>query len=144
MELENDSFVEEFLNACYDGDLSKVQQGLATGRLSTGNLDEGLADATGEAHTEIVAALFDAGARITTSAVDSLPGAKMVQDVRIVRLFLDHGLEPNATQSSGEPVLAYVSAYQPSNPGPRADFSFPKLHVGSRVCSRVPLAGRRP
>lgn len=106
MELEDDSFVEAFLDACYDGELSKVQQALATGRLSTGNLDEGLADATGEAHTEIVAALFDAGARITTSAIDSLPGAKMVQDVHIVRLFFDHGLEPNATQTSGEPVLA--------------------------------------
>jgi hypothetical protein len=94
IKLEDESLVEAFLDACYDGELSKVQQARATGRFFIGSLDEGLADAAGKAHTEIVAALFEAGARITRSVIDSLPGAKLVQDVRIARLFLDHGLEP--------------------------------------------------
>lgn len=66
MEVENDSFAEEFLDACYDGELSKVQESLATRRPSAENLDEGLANATRQRHTQIVAALFDAGARLST------------------------------------------------------------------------------
>ncbi|KAJ6063666.1 hypothetical protein N7499_012346 [Penicillium canescens] len=109
MGIEDASFVEIFLDACYDGELSKVQEALATRRLSAANLDEGLANATGQTHTEIVVALFDAGARLSTSAIDYLPGANMMQGVGIVRLFLDHGLDPNATASNGEPLLAFMA-----------------------------------
>ncbi|KAJ5771518.1 uncharacterized protein N7511_003569 [Penicillium nucicola] len=109
MEIEDTSFVEVFLDACYDGELLKVQEALATRRLSVENLDEGLANATGQTHTDIVAALFDAGAGISTSAIDSFPGADLMQDVGIVRLFLNHGLDPNATGSNGEPILAFMA-----------------------------------
>jgi hypothetical protein len=119
MEIEDASFVEIFLDACYDGEPSKVQEALATRRLSAESLNEGLANATGQTHTEIVAALFDAGARLSTSAIDSLPGANMMQVVGIVRLFLDHGLDPNATASNGEPLLAV--GVRPSNRVLRAD-----------------------
>ena len=106
MEIENDSFAEEFLDACYDGELSKVQKALATRRISAEDLEGRLANATEQTHTEIVAALFDAGVGLSTSAIDSLPGANMMQDVGIFRLYLDHGLDPNAIASSGEPILA--------------------------------------
>lgn len=81
-----DPFVEAFLDACYDGEPSKVQEALATGRLTPEDLDQGLSLATSRVHTDIVSTLFQAGASVSISAVGSLP-ADMKQHPSIVRLF---------------------------------------------------------
>lgn len=62
------------------------------------------------AHANIVAAFFDSGVRVSASAINALPGdGEVEQDPNVVRLFLDHGLDPNAAQSNGEPILSYES-----------------------------------
>ncbi|KAF3396134.1 hypothetical protein F1880_006515 [Penicillium rolfsii] len=58
-------------------------------------------------YTESVAALFDAGAGLSTSATD---GINFMQDVSIIRLFFDHVMDPIATSSNGESILARVSS----------------------------------
>ncbi|KAJ5152932.1 uncharacterized protein N7482_009410 [Penicillium canariense] len=105
-----DPFVEAFLDACYEGDLPKTQEAIASGRLNSEDLDDGLAEATSMAHTELVAALFDAGASVSAKPVDALPrdGRLEVQHPAVVRLFFGHGLDPNATDSNGEPILAFM------------------------------------
>lgn len=105
-----DPFVEAFLDACYEGDLSKTQEAIASGRLTSEELDEGLAEATAMVHTDLVPVLFDAGASVSTKSVAALRGDSSQQHPTIVRLFFDHGLDPNATDSSGDPILAYVLA----------------------------------
>ena len=106
-----DPFVEPFLAACYVGDLPKIQEAIASGRLTPEDLDDGLAEATAMAHTEMVAALFDAGASVSAKTVDALPGdGRLVQHPTVVRLFFDHGLDANATDSNGNPILVFVSA----------------------------------
>ncbi|OKP10244.1 hypothetical protein PENSUB_4418 [Penicillium subrubescens] len=92
MEVENDSFAEEFLDACYDWELSKVQEALATRRPSAENLNEGLANATRQRHTEMVAALFDAG-------------AGFMADFACAREFLSRGADPNRIGPSGKSIL---------------------------------------
>ncbi|KAE8157568.1 ankyrin repeat-containing domain protein [Aspergillus tamarii] len=101
----NDAFLRAFFHACFAGDLSQTQEAIATGRLTAENLNEGLRWATHGAHPDIVAALFDAGASVSTSTVASLPGPKLQQHPSVVRHFLDHGLDPNSRLSSGEPLL---------------------------------------
>ncbi|KAL4805130.1 ankyrin repeat-containing domain protein [Aspergillus unguis] len=104
----NDTLKREFCNACYDGDLSKVREFIASGRLSLEILDQGLHLATLMSRVDIVPALFDAGARISARAIGALPGKNLRQDPRIIRHFLDRGLDPNAKLSSGEPLLPMV------------------------------------
>jgi hypothetical protein len=99
----DEAFFRAFLNACAAGDLSSTQEAISSGRLSTKNLDEGLERATREAHPNVVAILFDASAR-ASSAKDWLTGTQS-QMPGIIRQFFDHGLDPNATQSNGEPFL---------------------------------------
>jgi hypothetical protein len=107
----DDTFLDAFLDACFAGELSKTHEALASGRLTTDDLNEGLALATHMAHPEVVAALFDAGASVSPWTVDSLPGGDEVpQHLSVVRHFLDHGLDPNSRCSNGEPVLSYVLA----------------------------------
>ncbi|KAI9368046.1 ankyrin repeat-containing domain protein [Aspergillus egyptiacus] len=89
----NKSSSRAFRNACYLGDLSRIQEAITTGTL------------THTCHADIVAALFNAGARVTTSTTESLPGNDLQQDPAIVRHYLDHGLDPNARLSNGEPLL---------------------------------------
>jgi hypothetical protein len=102
--MESDvAFVRAFLNACAAGDLPSTQEAISSRRLSTENLDEGLERATREAHPDVVAILFDAGARVT-SAKDCLTGTQP-QMPGIIRQFFDHGLDPNASLSNGEPFL---------------------------------------
>ncbi|KAE8309982.1 ankyrin repeat-containing domain protein [Aspergillus transmontanensis] len=101
----NDAFLRAFLHACFAGDLSETQEAIATGRLTAENLNKGLKRATHSAHPDIVAALFDAGASVSTSTVASLPGPNLQQQPSVVRHFLDHGLDPNSRLSSGEPLL---------------------------------------
>lgn len=103
-----DSFLRSFLDACFASELSKTQEAIATGRLTADDLDKGLELAAHIAHSDIVATLFDAGARVTASTVASLPGRDLQQQPSVVRLFLDHGLDPNWRRASGEPLLPYV------------------------------------
>ncbi|CAG8882976.1 unnamed protein product [Penicillium egyptiacum] len=103
----DEAFVEEFLDACAAGDLSNTQEAISSGRLTVEDLDEGLKLATEEARPDIVTALFDAGAR-ATSAVDWLSGEQQ-ELPGIIRQFFDHGLDPNATTSDGEPLLCIQS-----------------------------------
>ncbi|KAL3473270.1 hypothetical protein BJX99DRAFT_233939 [Aspergillus californicus] len=107
MELDN-TFYRTFRDACYFGDSSKTHEAIATGRLSIEELDERLKLATLMSHADIVIALFNAGARVLTWIVDSLCGKDLHQDPRIVRYFLDHGLDPNSRLSSGEPLLPMI------------------------------------
>ncbi|OQE08907.1 hypothetical protein PENVUL_c008G10071 [Penicillium vulpinum] len=103
----DDAFLDAFLNACAAGDLSNTQEAIASGRLTLEDLDEGLALATYDAHPDIVATLFDAGARVSTYATGFLTGEEE-QVPGIIRQFLDHGLDPNASVSGGEPLLSLL------------------------------------
>ncbi|KAF7590397.1 hypothetical protein BBP40_002898 [Aspergillus hancockii] len=49
-------------------------------------------------HRGIVAALFDAGASVSTRTIN--PGKDLQQDHSVVGHFLDHGLDPNAVDST--------------------------------------------
>ncbi|KAE8151547.1 ankyrin repeat-containing domain protein [Aspergillus avenaceus] len=106
---QDDVFVEAFLDACFDGELSKVQEAIASGLLTVENLDEGLSLATDSAHPDIVAALFTAGARITDYTVDFLTGSNGKQHPSVVRHFLDNGLDANGSFSNGEPLIGLIS-----------------------------------
>ncbi|BAE55535.1 unnamed protein product [Aspergillus oryzae RIB40] len=101
----NDVFLRAFFHACFTGDLSQTQKAIATGRLTAEDLNKGLKRATHSAHPDIVAALFDAGASVSTSTIASLPGPNLQQQPSVVRHFLDHGLDPNSRLSTGEPLL---------------------------------------
>ena len=59
-------------------------------------------------HADAVATLFDAGARVSVGATGYLHEKEIHQDPRIIRLFLDNGLDPNARISSGEPPVYYA------------------------------------
>lgn len=101
----DEAFADAFLHACNAGELLNVKEAIASGRLTVESLDEGLAIATEGAHADVAAALFDAGARVTVDTADFLP---LQQCVGILRQFLEHGLDPNARLSNGEPLLGYV------------------------------------
>ncbi|KAL3492447.1 ankyrin repeat-containing domain protein [Aspergillus germanicus] len=103
----DDDFARGFCDACYDGELSKVQKAIASGRLTAEVADEGLSLATDQSHFEIVAVLLDAGTKLSLSAVGFLPGEHGHQDVNIVRQFLDHGLDPNSRYKKGWPILGF-------------------------------------
>jgi hypothetical protein len=70
MEPDND-FLDASLLACCKGELLKTQEAIASGRLTPADLEE-LELATGSGHPDIVAALFDASARVSASTVDFL------------------------------------------------------------------------
>lgn len=86
----------------------KTTAAIASGRLTVEDLNEGLCLATHMAHLDIVAALFGVRASVSTQTIASLPGKDLQQDPSVVRHYLDHGLDPNATVSSGESLLQYV------------------------------------
>lgn len=131
----DDVFHRAFRHACDSGDTSDVKEAIMTGRLTVEDLDEGLKFATRMRHVDIVTALFEAGARVTLETTRSLPGADGQQDPRIVHLFLECGMDPNATHSElimkpkrstsstptplrpsdGEPDLPYVHLSGSSN-----------------------------
>ncbi|KAB8213523.1 ankyrin [Aspergillus novoparasiticus] len=102
----NDAFLRTFLHVCFAGDLSQTQEAIATGRLTAENLNKGLQRATHSAHPDIVAALFDAGASVSTSTMASLPGPNLQQQPTVpllpmlrnpasVRVLLSAGADPN-------------------------------------------------
>ncbi|RAK76514.1 ankyrin repeat domain-containing protein [Aspergillus fijiensis CBS 313.89] len=102
----NNPFIDAFHDACFEGNLPQTQALLASGRLiSPTDLDEALNLATGEAHPDIVTALFAAGARVTRDSASFLTGKSGHQHPSIVRCYLDHGLDPNSVVSNGEPLL---------------------------------------
>lgn len=107
--MEPKAFHREFHHACFVGDMLKIHEAIATGRLTVEDLDAGLKQATLMSHADAVATLFDAGARVSAGATGCVHGKDFHQDPRIVRLFLDNGLDPNARISSGEPLLPYVA-----------------------------------
>lgn len=113
-----------FLDACESGDISQVQENIASGLLSPYFRDEGLRLAVAQGihpgYLDIAAALLTAGAHITPRVRDALHGHDIQQDPAVIRLLFEYGLDPNATQSAdfepadsqiqtgGEPVLKYV------------------------------------
>ncbi|GIC93245.1 uncharacterized protein Aud_009727 [Aspergillus udagawae] len=104
------AYINAFHVACSNGDLLKVREALASGRLSAEPLDTGLSLATQAAHLDIVAALFDAGVPITPDTVGSLCGKEGHQDPRVIRLYFDRGLKPRkCTTSFGEPLLRFLN-----------------------------------
>ncbi|KAF7184439.1 hypothetical protein CNMCM7691_005259 [Aspergillus felis] len=105
------AYINAFHVACSNGDLPKVREALASGRLSAKPLDTGLSLATQAAHLDIVATLFDAGVPITPHTVGSLCGKEGHQDPRVIRLYFDRGLKPRkCTTSFGEPLLHFLNA----------------------------------
>ncbi|KAJ5121067.1 uncharacterized protein N7515_009028 [Penicillium bovifimosum] len=128
--METNAFHREFHHACVVGDMPKIHEAIATGRLTVEDLNTGLENATLMLHADAVATLFDAGARVTERATNRLHGKDFHQDPRIVRLFLDNGLDPNARTSSGETLLRTIvnpsaaavllsAGADPNLPGPR-------------------------
>lgn len=108
----DEAFVDNFLNACCTGNVPEIKRAIANanGRLTGDILDEGLCLATDCIHPEVVAILFDAGARVTPMTVSAIAGEGLCQIPSVVREFLDHGLDPNSTLSNGYPLLKFVSA----------------------------------
>ncbi|PYI20822.1 ankyrin [Aspergillus violaceofuscus CBS 115571] len=104
-----DTYVKAFHSACRAGDLPKVQETLGCRRrLKIADLSEALEIATHRAHADIVDALFAAGARVSKMAINCLPGNPNIQqDPRIIRQFLDHGLDPTASYSNGIPIQVH-------------------------------------
>ncbi|KAL3479398.1 ankyrin repeat-containing domain protein [Aspergillus californicus] len=96
----DDAFHRAFRDACQFGNLPAAKEAIATRCLPVEDLDKGLKLATRMGHVDIVTALFDAGARVTPDTTLSVPGKDGQQDPRIVRLFLDRGMDPNATHST--------------------------------------------
>jgi len=105
MASDEEMFIDAFLDACLGGLLPAVQEGIASGRLTVENLEEGLALATEKALPDIVATLFTAGARMTDEVIDFLPGEHLQQKLSVLRQFLDHGLDPNTVLTNGEPLI---------------------------------------
>lgn len=115
---------EIFLDACESGNISQIHDAIASGRLTPYYRNEGLvlsvARGIQPGYVEVVAALLAAGASIMPWVRNAVHGEDMQQDPAVIRLLLDHGLDPNATQSAdfeppdsmtqtgGEPLLRYV------------------------------------
>ncbi|XMA17497.1 hypothetical protein WAI453_010288 [Rhynchosporium graminicola] len=116
---------EAFIDACESGDLSQIHDAIASGRLIPYFRNEGLilsvAKGIQPGYVEVVAALLTSGASITPWVRNAVHGEDMQQDLAVIRLLLDHGLDPNATQSAdferpdcttqtgGEPLLIYIN-----------------------------------
>ncbi|KAH6710734.1 ankyrin repeat-containing domain protein [Leptodontidium sp. MPI-SDFR-AT-0119] len=114
-----------FLDACESGNLSQIHEAIASGQLTPYFRNEGLflavAHGIRPGYKDVVAALLAAGASITPWVRNALHGDSMEQDPTVIRLLLDHGLDPNATQSAdfesadsltqtgGEPLLSFIS-----------------------------------
>ncbi|GFF54757.1 hypothetical protein IFM62136_02662 [Aspergillus lentulus] len=56
-----------------------------------------------------MAALLDAGAQVSASTVDFLPGDDGRHHPSVIRHFLHHGLDPNSSLSNSEPLLSLLT-----------------------------------
>ena len=122
--IPREEYGETFLDACESGDLPRIHDAIASGRLSQYYLNEGLVLSVARGimpgYVEVVAALLAAGARITPWVRTAVHGEDFEQDPAVIRLLLDNGLDPNATQiadfeppdsttqTGGEPLIRYV------------------------------------
>ena len=108
----DEKFGMGFLSACETERITQINEAIASGRQGRSFLDEGLVRATGKGikpgYKDIIIALLAAGACITPWSLNALHGEDLEQDPAVVRLYFDHGLDPNATQTGGEPILGYV------------------------------------
>ncbi|CZT43391.1 uncharacterized protein RSE6_03423 [Rhynchosporium secalis] len=116
---------EAFIDACESGDLSQIHDAIASGRLIPYYRNEGLilsvAKGIQPGYVEVVAALLTSGASITPWVRNAVHGEDMQQDPAVISLLLDHGSDPNATQSAdferpdsttptgGELLLIYIN-----------------------------------
>ena len=100
---------EPIIDSCFEGSLEGLHRFITNETLTPDDFEEGLAAATEQGHADVVSALFKAGVPITEMALDFLPGKKLKQEPLDLRQYLDQGLDPNARQSSGEPVLVYAT-----------------------------------
>lgn len=100
------TYTDPFNDACINNDLPQIQKALTSGNLSPESLNTGLKFATLKGHPEIVAALFDAGIRMTPDNKSSLCGRKRYQNPRVIRLYINCSLSPKkCTTLRGEPLL---------------------------------------
>ncbi|RAH78950.1 ankyrin [Aspergillus japonicus CBS 114.51] len=115
-----DAFLDAFHDACFEGNLPQTQAALASGRLNPPDLDEALNLASGEAHADIVSALFAAGARITPDSASFLTGksghqhptiVRFLKDPACVRELLSRGADPNRCGPRGVTPLAGALEY---------------------------------
>ncbi|CZT48062.1 uncharacterized protein RSE6_08713 [Rhynchosporium secalis] len=100
------------LDTSWAGEQTLINEGITGGRLSQAQLNEALVPATSNgfklSFVDILSVLFSAEACVKQDAIDASGGQDMKQDNAVVRLFLDHGLDPNATITHGEPVLRFA------------------------------------
>ncbi|KAJ5119727.1 hypothetical protein N7448_010396 [Penicillium atrosanguineum] len=106
-------FSKAFVHACHTGEPSRVQEFLASGRVTAEDLDQGHGAATRQAHAEIVATLFDTGASVSDWAISALHG-RSKQDLPVI--LLDAGADPTARSAGkryyGEPPSAVAKHQQ--------------------------------
>ncbi|CZT07653.1 uncharacterized protein RAG0_13027 [Rhynchosporium agropyri] len=116
---------EAFIDACESGDLSQIHDAIASGWLIPYYRNEGLILSVDKGiqpgYVEVVAALLTSGASITPWVRNAGHGEDMQQDPAVISLLLDHGSDPNATQSAdferpdsttptgGELLLIYIN-----------------------------------
>lgn len=98
---------DTFINACWSGNLLKIQEVITSVDLNVEQLEEGLFSATEKTFPDIVAVLFDAGARVSAMTIDALPSPQ--QNPTVILHYLRHGLDPNARLSDGEPLLGLLN-----------------------------------
>ncbi|CZS90865.1 uncharacterized protein RCO7_06687 [Rhynchosporium graminicola] len=100
------------LDTSWAGEQTLINEGITGGRLSQAQLNEALVPATSKGFklgfVDILSVLFSAEACVKQDAIDASGWQDMKQDNAVVRLFLDHGLDPNATITHGEPVLRFA------------------------------------
>ncbi|KAL2069028.1 hypothetical protein VTL71DRAFT_15366 [Oculimacula yallundae] len=106
-EIPVDTYGKTFLNAIQSGNLQYVHEAINSGYLTTYYINEGLVLAVDNGiergYVDIVTALLAAGALISPSVRNALPGEDMKQDPAVIRVLFD------LKQTVGEPLLKYLT-----------------------------------